>query len=209
MTGYFTNAASPRRAMSTYLREYVEDATVMFCPSAPRTYKYLQKFWDAGEAWDNPDTSPGLGPARPDNAYGTYCFYWNYTGFIEQGNPAFRGPWGPSSRAKYSKLLVSDYFGYDHWRSPKSFGSCEMLREANITEGSDVSSAYWSRRKSESFTLDTIATRPHAGYTDGHVASFSPLETVPMRISIAQDGSRAFDDVVGKGVFFLPQAAVR
>ena len=40
-------------------------------------YKHLQQSWDAGDDWDHPETSP-----RPDPVFGTYCFYWNYTGYL-------------------------------------------------------------------------------------------------------------------------------
>ena len=41
MTGIQSHAPHTYYAMSEYLREYVDDASIMFCPSAPKKYKYL------------------------------------------------------------------------------------------------------------------------------------------------------------------------
>ena len=67
------------RAMSEHFRGYIEDGSVMYCPSAPRRYEYLQAAWDAGDSWDNPDN---LFPQDP--LTGVYCFYWNYTGYLAE-----------------------------------------------------------------------------------------------------------------------------
>ena len=98
------------RSMSYSLRSYIENASVMFCPNAPRKYEYLQRAWDAGDNWDNPDTD-----FPDDSVYGTYCFYWNYTGFLGDQVAPFKGPRDFSGGRGQSKLLVSDYFGFGHW----------------------------------------------------------------------------------------------
>jgi type II secretory pathway pseudopilin PulG len=87
LTGY--RARSPRlhRSMSGYLRNYINDADIMFCPNAPQKYKYLKESWEAADDWDNPET-----PSVKDPVSGTYCFYWNYTGFLEERSYLFRGP---------------------------------------------------------------------------------------------------------------------
>jgi prepilin-type N-terminal cleavage/methylation domain-containing protein len=205
MTGYLRRSPGLHRSMSAYLREYIEDASIMFCPNGPRRYKYLQQAWDAGDDWDNPETPP-----IPDPVIGTYCFYWNYVGFLDEGIEPFRGPWGPSGGSGYSRLLVSDYFGYDHWRSPESFGSCEKFKSAAITEGTSVSSAYWSVFAADGdLSNDRVAIKVHTGYTDGHVGSFGPTDVVPMRVALMADGTVPYPDGVGAGVFYLPGDAVR
>lgn len=195
---------SPRlyRSMSAYLRDYIPDASTMYCPNAPRKYKYLQESWDAGDDWDNPETSFPSDPVG-----GTYCFYWNYIGFLGGHRGIFRGPQGPASSRKYSKLLVSDYFGYDHWRSPKAFGSCEEFKGARITPETWLLSAYWSGEGDPSSGKPYIKLR--AGYTDGHVESYSASEVVPMKVSITSDGSVPYPDGVGPGVFYLPGNALQ
>jgi type II secretory pathway pseudopilin PulG len=201
------------RSMSAYLRKYIRDASIMFCPNAPTRYKYLQEAWDKGDLWDNPETT-----AYPvDPVYGTYCFYWNYLGILEIGASGggkrwFRGSWGLSGERGRSRLLVSDYFGYDHHRSRDAYGSCEPLRGASITGGSDVSSDYWSvPRQSHSTRPETFRVILHAAYTDAHVDSYSPSETVPMWVSITSDGSLpypAWDDLT-PGIFYLPANGAR
>jgi len=209
------NASKPRfsqkhLSISAYLYSYIEDATVMFCPNAPRKYKYLQQAWDEGDGWDNPQC-PGK---PPDPAYGVYCFYWNYTGYLEDQPYPFRGPRGPATRGRgWSKLLVSDYFGFDHWRNEyrygtdntDAYGSCERFKAANVTPGRLTSSDFWSRMKSDSFNLSTIDVKLHAGYTDGHVGSYSASETIPMRVSSAADGSTTRYGVGSAGIFYLPK----
>ena len=170
MTGNRRRSPQLHRAMSEYMRNYINDASVMYCPSAPRSYEYLQQAWDAGDDWDNPDTAYPSDPVG-----GTYCFYWNYRGYLgERG--VFRGPIGPASGVKYSRLIVSDYFGYDHWRSPGSYGSCEKFNEADITPETYLLSSYWSRK---SLPGDIPDVRLRAGYTDGHVETYSPTMSVP------------------------------
>jgi hypothetical protein len=188
------------RAMSEYLRRYIADASIMFCPNAPQKYEYLQQAWDAGDNWDNPKTAF---PADP--AGGSYCFYWNYRGFLGGTRGIFRGPQGPASSGRYSKLVVTDYFGYDHWRTPGSYGSCEPFGGASITPETWLLSAYWSHKSDAD---DRPEIKLQAGYTDEHIESYSASEVVPMKVSITADGSVPYPDGVGPGIFFLPRNAL-
>lgn len=207
MTNCEARSAQVHRSVSAYLRSYIEDASVMFCPSAPREYKYLQESWDAGDGWDNPQTPPLPPPSLlQDPVQGMYCFYWNYVGFLEGDGGPFIGPRAASGGRGQSRLLVSDYLGYDQVYSRNAYGSCEKFGRANITEGSQVSSDYWSLLNLDGdITLDTLKIKLHAGYTDGHVESYAPSNVVPMWVSLEPDGSvRNWTP----GIFYLPRGAL-
>jgi prepilin-type N-terminal cleavage/methylation domain-containing protein len=204
MTAYRRRSPGLHRSMSAHLRKYIKDARVMSCPSSPYRYKYLQQSWEAGDAWDSPET-----PVIPDPVIGTYCFYWNYTGYLAGRRRVFVGPKYLGGGRGQSKLLVSDYFGYDHWRSPNAYGSCERFTRADIIEETWVSSAYWSRVKlDDRIGLDTLKIRLHAGYADGHVEAYGPSETAPMKVSLAADGSVPYPDGVGAGTLYLPSSGL-
>ena len=106
---------SPRvhRSMSAYLRSYIPDASIMYCPNAPDKNKHLKAAWEAGEEWDSPGT-----PMSKDPMSGTYSFYWNYTGYIEGQAQVFEGPKGGMGGRRQSTMLVSCYLGYGHYRNP-------------------------------------------------------------------------------------------
>ena len=201
LTGY--RARSPRlhRSMSAYLRPYIEDAGIIYCPSAPRRYEYLQDVWDAGDEWDNPQTPPVQDPVS-----GTYCFYWNYTGYLVERDYLFRGPRNSAGGRGQSRLLVSDYFGYDHQRNRDSYGSCEKFPGASIAEGSLLSSAYWSNRGDPGAAAPEIKLR--AGYTDGHVESFSTSDTLTMKVIRYRETGEPYLDGIGPGNFYLPRNAL-
>jgi hypothetical protein len=193
------------RSVSAYLRSYITEASTLFCPNAPRKYKYIEQVWEAGDEWDNPETS-----FLADPVFGTYCFYWNYVGFLGDGEAPFRGPQDTLGGQPQSELLVSDYFGYDHHRSPDAYGSCERFGGATVTFGTEVSSAYWSLSNSDGdIALDTLNIKLHAGFTDGHVESFTSLEVVPMKVSITPGGGVPYPSGVGLGPgdFYLPEKA--
>jgi prepilin-type N-terminal cleavage/methylation domain-containing protein len=197
-------ARNPRfhRSISVYLRPYIEDADTMYCPNAPRKYKYLQDVWNAGDDWDNPET-----PMVGDQVSGTYCFYWNYTGHLEERDYLFKGPRGSASGRGWSKLLVSDYFGYDHFRSKNSYGSCEKFAGSSITDGTQLSSAYWSGGGDAG--SDVPAVKLHAGYSDGHVEKYSASDTLTMRVILRPETGEPYpDDIDGPGRFFLPTNAL-
>ena len=200
LTGNRRRSPQLYRAMSEYLRRYIPDASIMYCPNVPHKYEHLQKAWDAGDNWDNPNTSF---PADPVG--GTYCFYWNYRGFVGGRRIVFRGPQGPASSGRYSKLLVSDYFGYDHWRNPGSYSSCEPFDGADITPETYLLSSFWYR-KSDADNFPVINLR--AGYTDGHVETYSASNVVPIKVSITADGTVPYPDGMGPGVFYLPRNAL-
>jgi len=200
LTGNRRRSPQLHRAMSEYLRSYIPDASIMYCPKVPHKYEHLQKAWDAGDNWDNPNTSF---PADPVG--GTYCFYWNYRGFVGGRRIVFRGPQGPASSGRYSKLLVSDYFGYDHWRNPGSFSSCEPFDGADIIPETWLLSSFWFR-KSDADDFPEIKLR--AGYTDGHVETYSASNVVPIKVSITADGTVPYPDGMGPGVFYLPRNAL-
>jgi prepilin-type N-terminal cleavage/methylation domain-containing protein len=194
-------ARSPRfhRSVSAYLRPYIEDAETMYCPNAPREYKYLQAAWDAGDDWDNPEM-----PTGDSQVYGLYCLYWNYTGYLEDRDYLFQGPKNSASGGRCSKLLVSDYLGYNHWRSPGAYSSCEKFAGASINEGTQLSSDYWSGEVADEPTVPEIKLR--AGYTDGHVETYSSSETLIMRIIIDPKSGEPYDD--NTGCIFLPRNAL-
>jgi prepilin-type N-terminal cleavage/methylation domain-containing protein len=205
LTGYLERAPGLRRSVSAYLRPYISDAEIMFCPNAPRPYRHLQEAWDAGEAWDHPETQ-----AVPDCLVGVYCLYWGYVGYLGEDREFFRGPRSPARGHRESSVLVSDYLGYDHWRSPQTFGSCEQFRNAGVADGTCVSSAYWSRPGSGTRQeLATFDIRLHAGHVDGHVESYTPSDTRAMRVILRPASGTPYDPGIGPGVFYIPRTGLR
>lgn len=202
MTGTRKRSPQVHRAMSAYLASYIPNAKAMFCPSAPQEYKHLQEVWDAGDDWDNPDT-----PVSSDPFGGTYCFYWNYTGYLAETDTLFRGPTGPASMGRHSQLLVSDYFGYDHWRSPRAFGSCEKLGGASVIPETQLLSSYWSVGGDPNVAMPEVKLK--AAYTDGHVETYSSSEVTPMKVSFKPEGAPPYPDGVAGGIFFIPKDAVQ
>jgi prepilin-type N-terminal cleavage/methylation domain-containing protein len=198
-------ARGPRfhRSISAYLRPYIEDADMMFCPNAPRKYTYLQAAWDAGDDWDNPET-----PMVGDQVYGTYCFYWNYTGYLEERDYLFKGPRSSASGARCSKLLVSDYLGYNHWRSKDSYSSCEKFEGSSITEDRPLSSEYWFRKGDANSDVPEVKLR--SGYADGHVETYSASDTLTMKVIWKPEIAEPYpdDSDIGPGCIFLPTNAL-
>ncbi len=200
LTAYRKRSPKTNRSMSAYLSSYISDVDLMFSPDAPQKYKYLDQMWDAADDWDNPDT-----PASEDPVIGTYCFYWNYTGYLAEEGTVFKGPRNSSGGRWQSKLLVSDYFGYDHWRSPKAYGSSMQFKGSRVTPGTPISSAFWSGGGlGDNTDWDKIKIKLRAGYIDGHVETYSASEVVPMKVPITSDGTEPYPDGVGPGDFYLP-----
>jgi prepilin-type N-terminal cleavage/methylation domain-containing protein len=205
LTGYLRRTPGVHRSISAYLHDYIEDAEILFCPSAPSRYRYLQEAWDAGDEWDHPET-----PAVPDAVMGTYCIYWNYVGFLADVNGIFVGPSGPARGYRESSVLVTDYFGYDYWRSPASYGSCERLPDPQVIDGTYISSAYWAcPGKGAAQERDRLTVRLRAGYVDGHIESYSPANARPMKVILNPRTGEPHPDDVGKGTFYLPRVGLR
>ncbi len=201
LTGVEKRTPRVHRAMSAYLGSYITDAETVSCPAAPQKYKYLQEAWDAGDGWDNPDT-----PVPSDSVAGTYCFYWNYIGHVGGARTAFRGPRGPASGGRYSQLLISDYLGYGNWRSPDKFISCEKLPSAEVYGERYLESALWLSEGDPNVAKPALKLR--AAYTDGHVETYYPTDTIPMRVSFGPDGAPPWPDGGGsKGIFYIPRNA--
>jgi len=187
------------RSMSAYLWAYIPDARTLHCPQAPQRYKYLQAAWEAGEAWTNPD-APDIGAS----VNGTYCFYWNYTGLLQEQGQFFNGPRSLSGGFRQSKLLVSCYFGYDHWQNPNVYRSCNKFKNADSTKETRYASSFWSGLDSD-HGLDTINIKLHAGYTDEHVESYGPAEVIPMEVIMNRSTVEPYLSGPGPGGFYLPR----
>ena len=208
LTGFKKRSPNHHRSVSEYLRGYTEKADTFFCTSAPKKYEYLQEAWDAGDDWDNPDPGTGL----VDPVFGTFCLYWNYRGYLVGKNRPFVGPQTAAGRKYESKLLVSDYLGFGHWRNEltygtrEAFGSCEPFSGAGTTPGTAVSTDFWSKPvPREDAKLHAIKVKLHAGYTDGHVESYTPESTTTMKVSVTPDGMIPYPDSIGPGGdFFIP-----
>ena len=211
LAGFQKRTPTTHRSVSAYLRDYIESSSTMFCPSSPSKYAFADEMWAAGDAWSDPDS--GVAAEKP--FFGSYCFYWNYVGFLEETGRPFVGPRSTSQRRNESKLLVSDYFGYGHWRnelaygSRAAFGSCEKFNGVSITPGTPVSCDFWSRDDSAgNLSLDLINISLSAGFTDGHVETYTAADVTPMKISIKPDGTMPYPDHVSPGgTFYIPQSS--
>ena len=203
------------RSLSTYLYDYIDNAKAMFCPSAPENRASFAAAWEAGEDWDNPDTS-----FPSDPVFGAYCFYWGYVGFLPDRSRPFKGPRQVGGSRDCSNLLVMDYFGFGHWRNrlaygrgnTGAYGSCERLGGANVTVGTEVSSAFWSCPGSgELLEEEELGITPYAGYVDGHVQRIDLTKLEALMVSKTPDGTRPYADweSTNPGVFYLPRPAVR
>ena len=199
LTGYRKRRARLYRSASAYLGRYVDDASAMACPHAPQEHQYLQQAWEATEDWGNPDAPLIMGPLT-----GTYCLYWNYTGLLRDQDRLFNGPRSLSGGFRQSKLLVSCYFGYDHWSSRKVYSSCNRFKNADPTEETWFSSSYWSGPDSD-HGLDTLNLKLHAGYTDEHVESYGPAEVIPMEVIMNRSTAEPYPSGMGPGIFYLPR----
>lgn len=210
MTAFYGTTIGGHRAMSEYLRGYIEDASIMYCPNAPKRYKYLQAAWDAGDDWDNPDTL-----LLEDAVKGTYCFWWNYAGIVD--GRVYRGPRNTAGGRKESKVLVSCYFGFGHWRNQKlygdgnynAYGSCERFKGANITPGGDMiypaGAAYWSRLGSGDGEGKPVV-RLRAGYIDGHVGSYGSGEVDRMKVIKNRKTNEVYSlNGMGPGHLYVPK----
>ncbi len=206
LTGYLKRTPQVHRSVSAYLRVYIKDADIMFCPNAPMRYPYLQEVWDAGDDWDHPDTE-----TVPDPVFGTYCLYWNYVGYLGKNVDLFRGPTGPTRGPRGSSIVVSDYLGYDHWRDPLTYGSCERLRDATVTDGTYLSSAFWSKPgDGTAAERQDLGVTLRAGYVDGHVESYCPVDTRAMYAILNRETNEPYQPgTTGPGVIYIPRVGLR
>ena len=191
------------RSVSGYLKRYIPDSSTMYCPSTPSKFRHVEDAWEIGDDWDNPDNGYGLDPLS-----GSYCIYWNYLGYLPDKNKPFRGPQTTSGMYGESKMLVSDYFGYDHWRFPDAYGSCEKFRNSDVVEERNMSSSLWSLWTTGNKTID-YQIKLSAGYSDGHVEGYKPEDVAVMKVSNRPDGSRPFPDQLGNGDIFIPRQEAR
>jgi hypothetical protein len=81
-----------------------------------------------------------------------------------------------------------------------------MFAEACITEGTQLSSDYWSCK-------DTVVSgapeiKLHAGYTDGHVERFSSSNTLTMRVILIPKTGEPYPEHIEPGKFYLPRNAL-
>ena len=202
------------RSVSAHLGYYIKDASRMYCSNAPSVYPCLQEAWDAGDDWNHSD--PNTDPYE-DPLFGTYCLYWNYNAYIEEQGRAFRGPRRISNPGGNTDLLMTDYFGFGHWRNRlffgtwNAYGSCDPIGEGDITPGTLVSSDFWSAPdRDRQLRPEDLDLTLRAVYTDGHVENFTSENILTLRVSKEWDGSRPYPSIIEPGgKFFIPADAVK
>jgi len=197
-------AESYRCSMASYLRAYLPKAVALSCPGSPATYPYLEEFWQAGELWDNPETD-----FTDDSVLGSYCFYWSYIGYLPEQDRPFWGPQVDAGRVGCSRLLTSDYLGFNHWRSPEAFGSCERFARAEVTTETHEAVPFWFQKSAGQSSGAGVHLTLQAGFVDGHVEAYRPGETMILEVSETLDGTApTFSGVgLGPGQFYIPRSA--
>lgn len=214
LVAVYNKTPSSRRTVSAYLRPYLENVELLVCPGAPAEWEYAEDMWQAGEQWDHPGTLINNDPVS-----GNYGLYWNYEGLLnaedtDREMTIFRGPRGPASSGKYSKMLASDHFGYgninDH-SPPNRYTSCESF-EGGSPRGTgvdDIAFPYWWSQPGGFDIEDRPRVDLRAVFTDGHVEEYRSFDTVPMWV-IMDRSSHEFTRLgrPGLGVYYLPNSAV-
>ena len=196
------------RSISRYLRPYIENPSVMYCPSAPRDYSYMQDAWDAGDDWDNPDTD-----SIRDKLFGTYSFWWNYKGYLSEKRRIFEGPDKSDYYRGKSDLVASCFFGKTpgpcDQLDPCDYISCMRFKKAGRTPQYSVSSQLWNRMDSRDIEREDIRIRLNAAYTDGHVEQFNAAKTTTLKVSMRPNGGYPYFPDYIRGDVYLPEKAIR
>ena len=202
-------ASMTHNSVSGYLAEYAKSADVFYCPGSPGPHQYWHQAWEAGDQWHHPE-SEYADAAAP--LFGSYCFFWSYTAYLEGPLGPFVGPRSTLVRAKESELLVCDYFGYDDWRNRGHFGSCEPLKCDELVAEYDWHSSYWSYKNHNVTDPSTLTTKLNAGYIDGHVSGYTPAQATSVRASETPEGDEPYGedelDLRNPGCFFIPNRAI-
>jgi prepilin-type N-terminal cleavage/methylation domain-containing protein len=194
-----------RASMASYLRPYLPKAATLSCPGSPAAYQHLEDFWPADEAWDNPQTG-----FTDDSVLGSYCFYWSYVAYLTEQERPFHGPRLDAGGPGCSRMLTSDYFGFNHWRSPDAFGSCERFARADVAAETDEAPPYWVLTPASEPDRAGVHLKLRAGFIDGHVEIYRPAETTILEVSETLDGtSPTFSGFgLGPGQFYIPRAGL-
>lgn len=206
-----TTKPLPRMAHSSvagYLDEYAKNSRIFCCPSSPAPYTYWHEAWTQADRWHHPESEDA---DAADPLFGSYCFFWGYTAYLPEASGPFIGPRSQVPHQEESHLLVCDYFGYDDWRNRGYFGSCEPLKHDEIVPEYDWHSSYWSyRNHAVGDDPRTLTARLHAGYVDGHVASYTPAQATSLKASETPDGRSPYWQIDDRnpGCFFVPTRAV-
>jgi len=220
-----TTEPLPKMAHSSvagYLTGYIDKPGTLFCPSSPTKKEYWEDAWKMADQWNHPDTDDD-----EDALFGSYCLYWNYTGYLGPSSKPFKGPADLYGGPRQSDLLISDYFGYNEWRNLNRFGSCEVIDAAKlevlevihadrleVLKAGAMHSSYWSFESlDEGRDRHALRSKLNAGYVDGHVESYTPAQTVSMEASEVSDGTRPYAtyplDLRNPGEFYLPTKALK
>lgn len=200
---------SGARSVSHYLYSYIEKASVFYCPGAPRNYSHMQRAWDAGDKWDNPDTK-----RIQDPLYGTYSYWWNYKGYLPKKGVIFEGVSKTALTKRQSKLLASCTFAttpnpYD-WLDYGDFISCERFNTNGISPEYSVCSQMWNRlRNKTGVNQKEIVVNLNAAYVDGCVETFGASETAALKVSMSPNGGLPYFSPYIRGDFYLPEKAAR
>ena len=205
MTGY-DGSSYPRtskggyRSMSAYLSDYIDDPEILHCPSVPNDYKYIQESWDAADKWDNPDRIGAFDPMT-----GSYCFWWNYRGWLPEQRKVFNGPKRSSGGNGQSKMLISDYFGSDTWRNPGQYGSCEIIKGSRVIGSNSLFTDFYSGGNILDNPPEVKLT---AGFTDGHVESYTSSDVVTLEVSNEWNGKGSPLPELRNGKLYLPRSSM-
>ena len=206
ITAAYTDSFEWHRAMSEYLGSFIDDPEILVCPNGPGQKREFKENLD--EAWEKGDWYERNGRGK-DMVIGTSCFYWNYVGRVAQTGGYFIGPRRATGRWGESKLLVSDYLGYDNWQSSNAYASCDKFKGSGKKIPScETTAAFWVGDDS----LPEIELC--GGYIDGHVEKYSSFDTVGLKVIIDRETGETYTTMdeakrKGPGIFFVPEKGLR
>jgi prepilin-type N-terminal cleavage/methylation domain-containing protein len=160
-------------AVHHYLGRYLSTVDVFMCPLGPPVDKV--KYQALYKTYDDPEVLALYHQGNPDiQTTSSYNMFW---GGYRLPGAKFRGP---KTLADKSKILVSDVMNY--WRDDiwwLAHRSKDVVRppeqDASISS-TTVDAVWW--RNAPRYDLPGDILRMNAGYTDGHVESYAPEETV-------------------------------
>jgi hypothetical protein len=103
-------------------------------------------------------------------------------------------------------LLVTDYFVYNSWRAQEAYSSSVRFRGGDIVPETLYLPSVWASAADPNSPVPEVKLQ--AGYTDGHVETYSILEAIRMEVIMRRDSMTPYTPGVGPGTFYLPEEAL-